>query len=71
VKTGSKSSDPLLKHIDFCLFEIECKKQKEEVHLNRKIFAREDISCLARLENCDGYLIARENDSAGRCADRN
>lgn len=59
-----RSTDPHLKEVDFCEYNIECKplNWKEPPRSNTKFLAKEDTACLKLMENCDGNLVLREGN---------
>lgn len=78
-----KSTDPILSEVDFCVYEIKCKKaflskkpsyytkvqEENDYRLNKKIFEQGDIGCLSKMENCDGHLIVRYEGNDQNCVD--
>lgn len=68
-----RSTDPVLKDLELCSYWMKCKRVNRNDHdqrEGRKILAREDTSCGATWENCDGYLVARP-DGIQRCNSTN
>lgn len=67
-----QSTDPYLKDVKFCNYNISCKKVGRPDHDKRssfKVLPREDLACGKNWENCDGYLIGRAGGEDRKCTD--
>ena len=49
-ESSYRSSDPVFHDVEFCRFEIECKKMTTGVHMNKKILPEEDVGCIAKID---------------------
>jgi len=60
-----QSTDPYLIDVKFCKYTVSCKKVNkpdDDKRTSQKVLPREDLACAKNWENCNGFLIGREDD---------